>query len=577
MFVLAHHYNVRIPPDSPKMISEWDAKPQSVMKLPGAFLCGDATQAIAHAIAWDSSVTSLVMDAVALPTLHVFLQTLFSKSPFLTRISLDDYLTSPPIEFDFSNTPHSKLNELSFRNCHTVLLFQILKGLQKFEGRIGMLTISKCRLLKDHYALLYRMIGTLPAFLSLTSLRLEDGSADGLDLPAFASFLSVPRLKYLSVGRSEFDVSALLSAIAPVLASVRSLLMTSARLSADVPDLVFAPSLVYFDLSRTAVHPTSLRSLVAALVTRPRRSLLTLVLADLITSSTSGELAAAFELPQAQPVLAEFNYSGNELAPGDLPRLLSFLATQRHLQFVALSRCFRENQRQSLEMLAEFVVESRLPGLEINGDDARPLGQALTAFVGKLIGRAALSTLLCERSACGDAGLAALAEFVKGNGKLSGLACDGARPETKAMFVRAYEVFAGVERLATPKGDLALFPGCAVGGGGGAVGKHPPKASSLARSAEWEGLDGNASSTVQPMNALIGIMSLMVSALKNPEVDGNIFGQRDMVGVFRESMITTNIALRAGERTQDPLLDMMDPQSQTAEEFMTEYQTMHVF
>jgi hypothetical protein len=161
------------------------------------------------------------------------------------------------------------------------------------------------------------------------------------------------------------------------------------------------------------------------------------------------------------------------------------------------------------------------------------------------------------------------------NPQLSSLSCDGAKPSKADVFVKSYSVFSRVERLAQPKIDLAGLPGCVLPDEIG--GKHPPKMSGLARSSDYETFDGHASSAVQPMNALVGIMSLMVNALKNPDADGNIFMQQDMVAVFRDSMITTNVALKTGEVTQDPLLDMMDPQSQTAEEFMTEYQTMHIF
>jgi hypothetical protein len=532
--------------------------------------------AIAQAIAWDSAVTSLVMDNVALPTLQLFVHTLFANSPFLMRISLDDYTASPGGEFDLSGTEKSKLSEISFRNCHTNLLFLILNGLTKFEGRIGTLTISKCRLLHDHFSVLYRLIGSLPAFLSLSGLRLEDGTADCLELRQFAQFLSVPRIKYLSIGKSELDLSAILSVIAPRLESVRSLLLCNGRLFENVkPDLTFSSSVIYFDLSRTAVYPSSLRALLTELLTKPRRGLITLVLADLITSSPSSEMMSAFEIRDPQPIIAEFNYSGNELTPEDLPGLLDLLKTQEQLQFLALSRCFKDRADISLGLLADFVIEYRLQGLELNSDPSSPLADALVRFIRKLTGQAALSTLICERSAFGDDGLSALRKFVEGNPKLSSLACDGARPTRADNFTRSYRAFARVERLAQPKLDMAQFPPTALPEE--IAGKIGPKMSGLSRSADYESMDGQANSAIQPMNALIGIMSLMVTALKNPEVEGNIFMQQNMVEVFKNSMITTNVALKPGEVTQDPLLDMMNPQSQTAEEFMTEYQTMHIF
>jgi hypothetical protein len=576
MCVLAHHYGVRIPPESPRAIAEWDARPQAVMKLPNQFICGDATRAIAHAIAWESEVKSLVMDAVALPTLHIFLQTLFAMSPFLTRISLDDYVQSPGGEFDFSGSAKSKLTELSFRNCHTNLAFLILNALAKFEGRITTLTVSKCKFLHDHFAVLYRLIGSLPAFMSLSSLRLEDGTGDGLELRQFAEFLSVPRIKYLSVGKSEVDVAAILSAVGPRLVSVRSLLLNNGHLYEKVTrDLTFGSSIIYFDLSRTAVYPSSLQLFLTEVVNKPRRGLLTLVLSDLITSSASDEMMAAFDVKDAQPVIAEFNYSGNEVTSRDLPKLVEFLKTQKHLQFLALSRCFRERAEQAVEILGDFIIESRLQGLELSSDPACPLEGALVTLLTKLTGQCVMYTLICERSMSGDAGLDALRQFVDANPKLTSLACDGTKPASQQALVRAYEAFARVERLAPPRMDFSIFPQLTIPDV--IANKHPPKMSGLSRSSDYESLDGHADAAVQPMNALIGIMSLMVSAIKNPDVEGNIFMQQDMVEVFKNSMITTNVALKAGERTQDPLLDMMNPQSQTAEEFMTEYQTMHIF
>jgi hypothetical protein len=458
MFTLGHHHNTKIPLTVPETVAEWDGRPQTVFKIPSDFQCGDGTRAIAHAIAWDSEVKSLVLAGVAAGTLNLFLQTLLSHSPFLTRVSLDDYVDPPKVEFDFGGRDRSKLSALSFRNCNTALLFAVLRGFGQFKGRIQTLTISKCKLMQDHFTALYKLIGTLPAFMGLTSLRLEEGSTDGIDLQQFGEFLSAPKLKYLSIGKSELDASNILSAIAPKLASVRSLFITNGRLLDTVqPGVVFSSSMVYLDISKTSVYPVSLGAFIRELVTKPRRQLLTLVLSDLITSTSSEQLMTAFDVRDGQPVLAELNYSGNELSPGSIAKLIEFLRTQKHVQYLCLSRCFRDHADSSLAVLAEYIVDARLQGLEINSDPSFPLGAALPRFLQRLTGRSMLYTLVCERTACGDAGLEAMRLFVESNPKLTALSCDGAAPTSAATFNRAYASFARIERLVAPRADAAQF------------------------------------------------------------------------------------------------------------------------
>jgi hypothetical protein len=195
--------------------------------------------------------------------------------------------------------------------------------------------------------------------------------------------------------------------------------------------------------------------------------------------------------------------------------------------------------------------------------------------MGKLIGRAALHTLVLDKSQCGDEGLEALIKYVESNPKLTALACDGAAPVSAAVFKKAYEVFVKVERVLSPKADLTAL------GANGAIpkeisAKQGPKSAS-ARLSEYESFNAVGSGKVQPMNALLGIMSLMVTALKNPDVEPNIFKQQNMVAILKESIVTTNVALRAEQRVKSPLFELMNPESQTAEEFMSEYQTMHIF
>jgi hypothetical protein len=419
------------------------------------------------------------------------------------------------------------------------LVFAVLRALAKFEGRILTLVICKCKLVQDHFTTLYTLIGTLPVFISLHTLRLEEGSADGMDLKAFAEFLSTPRIRHLSLGKVELDASIVLTTIGPRLASVRHLTLYNARLALEFQaELVLSSTVVYMDLTRSIVHAAPLKSFLSELVMKPRRQLITLLLADLTFNQAFAETMLAFDIPDALPVLAEFSYSGNEIRVRDFPRLLNFLATQRNLRFLSLSRCFRDRVDEAIDMLAEFVVQQQLTGLEVNSDPAAPIGGHLIRLLARLAGRCSLTALICEKSAAGDHGLDAMRKFVQMTPKLTSLSCDGMRPSKPEVLLKAYHTFCKVDRLEPPDEDLSLFPGEPMPE---PVARKPGvKLSPMSRALDYAKFDNETDVGEQPVPSLLGLMEKMATSLTNPEAE-NIFANYNMFEVFKNALVTTTI------------------------------------
>jgi hypothetical protein len=574
MGVLAYHAKVKLPPDVFTVFSEWDAKTVPVLRVAPNFACGDAGKIVANALAWDADVKTLILPNAFVTSLNGFLQNLLSASPFLARLSLDDYVGATGGAFNLQVSSKSKLNDIAFRNCHPSLILAVLNGMKGFEGRITTVSLSHCKFSSENFQAFFKLVGTLPAFMSLANLRLEEGTADELDVNQLADFLSVPRIKNLSLSKCKVDLSRLLDVAASKMASVRSLFLVSGKLCEQLSSgVTFSSSLAYIDLTRAQVSPAAFGAFLREVATKPRRQPLALNVSELACAAPTEELLSCFVIPDAQPVLAELNYSGNDLPDSHISKLLNFLRTQKFLMYLTISRCIKPAATGAWDQLAEFVIETRLAGLEIGGDPAAPLGSVIATFFDKLIGKAALHSLVGDRSRCGDSGLQAIARYVDSNPKLASLACDGTAPQNAAAFRKAYEVFARVERVATPRMDLASGAGITLPHE--ITAKQSPK-SAPARLNEYESLNANTGGKVQPMNALLGIMSLMVTALKNPDTPDNIFLQQDIVSILSESVVKTNVALKAGRRTQSPLFELMSPDSQTAEQFMTTYQTMHI-
>ena len=106
---------------------------------------------------------------------------------------------------------------------------------------------------------------------------------------------------------------------------------------------------------------------------------------------------------------------------------------------------------------------------------------------------------------------------------------------------------------------------------------RPPPKTWLKRLGEYENFDVNSSAILQPMDALMSVMSLMVNAIKNPDCENNIFEQQNVTSMIRDSLKTSNVNFGTKVRGTDPIMEMVGSNSRTAEEIMTEYQTMHDF
>lgn len=576
LLVLCHFYNQQFPLQCLQLIKEWDEKCNANFHIGSNFAPGNAAKAIGQAIAWDSGIKCFVLDNFAPGQLQLILQTLFSQSPFLTRLSIDNYKTPPMNPFNLPAPENTKIIEMAFRSSHSAVVFTVLGGLEKFAGRITTLTLSRIKLTPENFTNLYSLIHKFACFMNLKTLRLEDGSSDNVNLQEFAEYLSSSRLKSLSMSRSTTDISAVVSNIFPTLASVKSLSMIAGRLfdSMTMTDFVIPSCLTLLDISRTQIYPAALNSFLKALFSKPRKELLTLVMNDLASSVSSKEITDSFIFDGTQSLLAEFSYAGNELTPEDTKTMLSFLKTQKNLSYLNLSRCFKENIEESLSIVSGFIIETQLKGIEIGSDSTTAPKEKMLGFIESLTGKSQLSILNIEKSMMGDAGLQALQKFVTSNSKLTSINCDGIQPKSPELLHNAYETFVKVDRVQPPRLDIAFFKGKV---------KLPPQMQNklaplpqLQRIVSYENMNADVSQQIQPMDALVGLMTYMTQALTG-KVKSDLFEKEDFVTIFRDSILTSTVALKNRDKVT-PLDNLMNPQSKSGdvdEDELTTYVTMH--
>lgn len=595
---LAHKYNKRFPLENLKLFSDWDDKPKNILKLLPQFSAfGPASLAVSKAIAMDPDAKGLLLDNFSHENILDIVQAIFGESKSLTRFSLDNY-KDPPAEDLIINAPISKkLAELSFRNVHPKVMFPILNSLEKFSGRITVFSIIRTKLPSEHFRILFDLINRFPCFIGLINLRFEEGSAVNLVLDDLSRFIPLIKVQTFALLNSSKDISSLCRSIFPRTQSIKKMNFSSNQLfEMTNPDLTLPDSLSYLDISHSKVNTKSLSSFLNAIFTKPRDPLFIINLSDLDNSESPSEhIVNSLNIEGCQPILIEINFSGNVMLPEQTKTFLNFLRTQKKLRHLNISRCFKEQIDESLKLVADFVIETKLEELEISSSPNSPLKEHMTAFIQNLNKkRAQLSTLIISKSGMGDEGLLALKEYVDNdrNSILTSLDCDGASPQREDVLIKCYKSFINIDRLTYPRLDIEKLTQQNSTSKGQFIAQLPsnissklPPANLFMRLSDYEKNVHRTSSfsSFSPMASLIDLMGKMTMAIteknmkpneasnahlsassgsEDNEENLNVFEQDDLVSIFKQSLPTSTVHLSAEQesRQKSPLMNFLNPQ-----------------
>ena len=540
---IAQKQQQRFPLEQLKNIAEWDLKPTPLLKLTNQFKCGPAAFSVATGLAWDQDLKGIECDNFAPASLQTFMQILFARSKSLTKVVLENYLEPPAENFNLPAPITVKVCDLTFKNCCSAMIFSFLNGLRNFGGRIKFLLITTTKLTGENFRYLFDLLNRLPCFMGLQSLRLEEGCTDHMIVEDLARFLPNIKITSLSIKKSNIDIALMLSSIFPNTSSIKILSLAYGKLSERIKENVSLPdSLGYLDISRSQVSIGSLRNILQILLSKPRPNPILLSLIQLMPIPSTESIVNCFNIQNPQPVIAEFIFSNNILLPEQTKVILNFLRTQKRLVFLNLTRCFNERIDESLKLVADFVIETKLEALELSSNPKEPLNEHLIYFLKLLTGKCSLSTLIIDFNGFGDQGLLVLKKFVESNPKLSSLSCDGALPEDPEIFVKVYSSFEKIDRVQYPTRDIHHL--------GDKVQMPPFMSSKLPllninqRISEYQSLGSNASSSdISPMDALVDFMGKMTRTLtgKSKEIS---YDSDELADIFKQSIpssIHTNV------------------------------------
>ncbi|KAH0788768.1 Adaptin N terminal region family protein [Histomonas meleagridis] len=533
-----------------QLLAQWDKHITPNLSLPSNFYVGNSAKQIAEAIAMEPDIKGLILDNFGPEKLNVFLSTIFSSSNSICRITIENYVDAPPDPFHLRATEKSKITEINFRNCAPNLIFGVLNGLKEFEGHIKTLCIGRSKLTSQHFQMLYKCLNEVSCFSTLIHLKLEEGTADMINIQELSEFLSTFKLRSLTLSRASIDISTICSSILPSTKSLKQLYLTSGRFFDQVnPDIIFPESLNYIDLSKVEINIEALSSLLKALFSKPRKHPIALNLSELATSGSPDDTLKCFDIKNPLPILTEFNYCGNELTPETSELLYNFLRTQKYLRYLNLSRCFNKRIDECLKRLSNFIIETKLSCLELSCGSSNPLKESAVQFFNDLKGKSQLTTLTMERTQMGDKGLLSFLEFMQSNPKLSSVGIDGALPTSPQVFEKVYNSFVSLERFTSPrlydypkfKKEVNLSK---------ELSKKQNQKTLLARLNEYDLIDISVGAEhKEPMELMMKFMNNLTNDVLNNK--NQLVKKNNLLKVFEESIKPTNISLKADNDIQN--------------------------
>ncbi|OHS93869.1 hypothetical protein TRFO_02407 [Tritrichomonas foetus] len=461
LIIWAHYYNTQFPLQNVRTFRDWDHKHSGPFKIDSTFEHNGAIAALAHTISWDADLKHLIIDSFAPDQLGPFLSTIFAQSFALSRISIENIASPLNTDFDLSAREDTAISSISFKGTHPHVVISFFNALEKFNGRIRVFQLSNCNIHNEELADIFQSIATLPCFMKLQYLSLDQLNINEFPLNEFSAMLSKLRvLSTVVINQLDLEGSDVLNLLLKQAQLPRHIEVTGLKFT--VPVVAELPeSVTHINISNSEFTVETFATLMKSILAKNRSSPLFLTASNIKGASTK-QFLGQLENIELLPLIYELNWSGNRLLPKDMKALLSFLKTQTNLKFLDIEKCiFHEDQpEKSLQSLSEFLRETPIEGLGMLCDSSSPISIELLPFITSLSGCPGIKSFRLLNSQLKDAGIEPIIKMVQECPDICEIDIDGMEVSSTIDLIRLYNgllMNPKIVSLSTPKKELALL------------------------------------------------------------------------------------------------------------------------
>lgn len=461
LIVFAHYYDTQFALKNVRLFKDWDRVHSGNFVLDSTFQLNVAAKAVAHSIAYDADLHSLVLNNFAPESLSVFIGTLFANSAKLYKIQMENYIEPISTDFTFASNEDSQIAQITFKNCHAQIILAFFHALSSFNGRFRHLSINGTSFQTEDLSDIFQCIQTMPCFMKLQVFRLEGLKIEQFPTEDYKNVVGKLRyLQTLGMNQMPFDGFDALKLMCESAQNPKHLEITAMKFNTD-SEITVPDSITYADFTKSTFTPTSFRALMNKFYSVQRHHPLYLGL-NSIQGSTISSLFGAIADMNPQPNTIELVLSENELTPDDISSVLKFVKTQANLKFLDLSLSIVNDREpeKCLQILADFLKEDPVEGIAIKSNKEKPIKAALMNFIPKLNGVAGIHSLRMNDMQLSDEGISLLIELCKTLPDLKEVDFDGIDATSAGELNRLYYGLIEIPTLTainSPKADLAFL------------------------------------------------------------------------------------------------------------------------
>ena len=439
LVTISHYYKKPFPQSNIKQYNEWDQTHPGTFVIDDKFNTKDAAEAIAHAIAWDCDIKTLILRKFAAPQIGKVLEKFFEESFTIQRICLEGYTDEQTESIKLQAREETVINSILFKDCHPTLVIKIVRGLSKFDGRLRTVQITNCPLKKEDWSEVFAAISKFPCFMKFSSLIIEDLKLSTFPVNLLCQSLSKSRtFNCLTINRCGDDLAGFLSNIFDDGKQISHIQLEHCKLLSAIK-AKNVPNFSFISFSYSQVSKNFFKSFAELTMTRPTARPFVLDMSVLVDKNYES-LFGALEGVQIVPILCEFLFNGNILSPTDVPSFTNFLSSQKQsLQFLSLINCICNVTNVILPVLLQMCKEAALTGFDITSDKTGKGKEDYIQFLKELEKVKTLKSMTLGNVAIGDEGLDLILNVLKNNSNLEELSLDGVNISSQDKFCSFFD------------------------------------------------------------------------------------------------------------------------------------------
>ncbi|KAH0787569.1 hypothetical protein GPJ56_008563 [Histomonas meleagridis] len=442
------------------MYRSWDHSHSGTFKIDSSFKHNNIIQAVAHSISWDADLKSLEVSGFAPEHLGLFISTLFERSFALSKITIQNYKDSINTDFHLKTQGDTAISNVSFVNVRPQVIVAFTEALKEFQGRIKIFRISQCNLIQEDLVSIFSAIQTLPCFMKLQAIELDQLQVNEFPFIEFESMLSKLRVLHsITLSRLDIEGVTLLQTILSKARAPRHISLLGVQFNQPKCHITFPPTVTLLDVSQSNFDVKTFKSLVESLLSAPRTTPLFFYASDIHGATTQQFLDPINSIGNLHPNIFELSWSGNELTPEDVRSLLTFCLNQTNLKFLDIGRTIKPTNSPeiSLKFISNYIKTSTLEGINLQSDIGNQIPSELINFIQELTGSPNLISLHLGNSGIKDVGIEPILKFVNETDALQEIDIDGIQVSSAAELVKLYNGLVSSNHLtaiSTPESEL---------------------------------------------------------------------------------------------------------------------------